>query len=177
MLVLAPLSRLAFIIGAWLVLEWISKSSEFAGVGCAVEVGFIIRAWLVLGWISKSSEFAGVGSAVIFSFPSGAQPPRRPQPRASCASTTGPGAPRASKLKNTCRSIFHFFFRKYFFLFPLGLPLFSLVSRHSLLQVSDPVFQCLRRRQAAAARRLLFSLDWVHQHGWAARRRGHRQQG
>ena len=30
---LVPLSRLAFIIGAWLVLEWISKSSEFAGIG------------------------------------------------------------------------------------------------------------------------------------------------
>ena len=30
---------LAFIIGAWLVLEWISKKSEFAGAGSAVEVG------------------------------------------------------------------------------------------------------------------------------------------
>ena len=38
--VLAPLSRLAFIIEAWLALEWISKSFEFAGVGSAVEVGF-----------------------------------------------------------------------------------------------------------------------------------------
>ena len=36
---LAPLSRLAFIIGAWLVFESISKSSELAGVGSAVEVG------------------------------------------------------------------------------------------------------------------------------------------
>ena len=40
---LAPLSKLAFIIGAWLVLEWISESSEFAGVGSAVEVGFDYR--------------------------------------------------------------------------------------------------------------------------------------
>ena len=37
---LAPLSRCAIIIGAWLVSEWISKSSRFAGVGSAVEVGF-----------------------------------------------------------------------------------------------------------------------------------------
>ena len=36
---LAPLSRLAFIIGAWLVLDCISKSSEIVGVGSAVEVG------------------------------------------------------------------------------------------------------------------------------------------
>ena len=41
--VLVPLSRLAFIIGAWLVLEWISKRFEFAGVGSAVEVGFYYR--------------------------------------------------------------------------------------------------------------------------------------
>ena len=41
--VLVPLSRLAFIIGAWLVLEWISKKFEFAGVGSAVEVGFYYR--------------------------------------------------------------------------------------------------------------------------------------
>ena len=31
--VLAPLSRLAFIIGAWLVLECISENSECVGVG------------------------------------------------------------------------------------------------------------------------------------------------
>ena len=37
--VLAPLSKLAFIIGAWFVLEWMSKSSEFAGDGSAVHVG------------------------------------------------------------------------------------------------------------------------------------------
>ena len=37
--VLAPLSRLAFIIGAWLVFEGISKSSEFVGVGFAGEPG------------------------------------------------------------------------------------------------------------------------------------------
>ena len=38
--VLVPLSRLVFIIGAWLVLEWISKNAQIAGVGSAVEVGF-----------------------------------------------------------------------------------------------------------------------------------------
>ena len=38
--VLAPPSRLALLIGAWFVLQGISKSSEFAGVGSAVEVGF-----------------------------------------------------------------------------------------------------------------------------------------
>ena len=56
--VLALLSSLAFIgffIGAWLLLEWISKTSE---------VGFYYRARLVLECISKSSEFVGVGSAV-----------------------------------------------------------------------------------------------------------------
>ena len=37
--VLVPLSRLVFIIGAWLVLEWISKNAQIAGVGSAVEVG------------------------------------------------------------------------------------------------------------------------------------------
>ena len=68
------------IIWTWLVLHWISKNSEFAGVGSAVEVGFdyrglacitgvspevlnlrvlalpsrlalIIEVWLVLRWI------------------------------------------------------------------------------------------------------------------------------
>ena len=38
--VLAPPSRLALIIGAWIVLQGISKRSEFVGVGSAVEVGF-----------------------------------------------------------------------------------------------------------------------------------------
>ena len=37
---LAPLSRFAIIIGAWLVSEWIYKNSRFAGVSSAVEVGF-----------------------------------------------------------------------------------------------------------------------------------------
>ena len=37
---LAPPSRLALIIGAWFVLQGTSKSSEFAGVGSANEVGF-----------------------------------------------------------------------------------------------------------------------------------------
>ena len=41
--VLAPLSRLAFVIEAWLVLEWIFQSPEFAGVGSAVEDGFYYR--------------------------------------------------------------------------------------------------------------------------------------
>ena len=41
--VLVPLARLAFIIGAGLVCEWISKRFEFAGVGSAVEVGFYYR--------------------------------------------------------------------------------------------------------------------------------------
>ena len=58
--VLAPLSRLALIVVAWLVLEWLSKRSEFAGVG------FV--AWLASEWLSKSSEFAGVGSAVEVGF-------------------------------------------------------------------------------------------------------------
>ena len=57
------------IIGAWFVLQGISKSSEFAGVGSAIGVGFeIIWAWFVLQGISKSSEFAGVGSAVVIRF-------------------------------------------------------------------------------------------------------------
>ena len=42
--VLAPLSRMAFIIGAWLVSEWLPKSSEFARVGSTVEVGFLLSA-------------------------------------------------------------------------------------------------------------------------------------
>ena len=85
-------SRLAVIISVWLVcvLPSISKSSEFAGIGSAVEVGFyglyqngflkvanlqllaplsrltsIIVAWLVSEWISKKIEFADVGSAVV----------------------------------------------------------------------------------------------------------------
>ena len=38
--VLAPPSRLALIIGAWFVFEGFSKTSEFAGIGSAVEIGF-----------------------------------------------------------------------------------------------------------------------------------------
>ena len=37
---LAPPSRLALIIGAWFVFEGFSKTSEFAGIGSAVEIGF-----------------------------------------------------------------------------------------------------------------------------------------
>ena len=37
--VLAPLSKLANLIGVWLVSEWISKSFGFAGVSSAVEIG------------------------------------------------------------------------------------------------------------------------------------------
>ena len=40
---LALLSRLASSIGALLVVEWISKSSGFAGVGSAVKVDFYYR--------------------------------------------------------------------------------------------------------------------------------------
>ena len=45
---LAPPSRFALVIGAWFVLQGISKSFEFAGVGSAVEVGFDYRS-LVCG--------------------------------------------------------------------------------------------------------------------------------
>ena len=56
-------------IGAWVVLQGISQSSEFAGVGSAILVGFvIIWAWLVFQGTSKSSEFAGVRSAVVIRF-------------------------------------------------------------------------------------------------------------
>ena len=41
--VLAPLSRLAFMIGDWLALECISKTCDFAGVGPAVAVGLYYR--------------------------------------------------------------------------------------------------------------------------------------
>ena len=40
---LAPPSRLALIIKAWFVLQDMSKSFEFAGVGSAVEIGFESR--------------------------------------------------------------------------------------------------------------------------------------
>ena len=56
------------IIVAWLVSEWISKSSEFAGVGSAVGVAFLIGTWLMLRLSSESSEVAGVGSAVEVRF-------------------------------------------------------------------------------------------------------------
>ena len=36
-------SRLVLIIGAWLAVIEVSKSSEFAGVGSTVEVGFDYR--------------------------------------------------------------------------------------------------------------------------------------
>ena len=36
---LAPPSRLAFIVGAWLLLQKISTHSEFVDVGSAIEVG------------------------------------------------------------------------------------------------------------------------------------------
>ena len=74
--VLAPLSKLAFIIGAWLVLECISENSECVGVGGISKssnlrvmappsrLALIIGAWFVLQGISKSFGFAGVGSAV-----------------------------------------------------------------------------------------------------------------
>ena len=45
---LTLLSRFTLIIGAQFILTEISKSSEFAGVGSAVEVGFDYGAWLVL---------------------------------------------------------------------------------------------------------------------------------
>ena len=35
---------MAFIIGAWLVSEWLPKSSEVARVGSTVEVGFLLSA-------------------------------------------------------------------------------------------------------------------------------------
>ena len=52
--VLAPMSRFAFIIVAWLVSEGSSNSSAVAGIGSAVEVG---------EWISKTYELADVASA------------------------------------------------------------------------------------------------------------------
>ena len=61
----APPSRLALIIEAWLLLRSISKSSEFARGGSAVEVGFDC---LLLRRISKSFEFTGVGSALKVGF-------------------------------------------------------------------------------------------------------------
>ena len=52
------------IIDAWFVLQWVSKSSEFATVGSAVEVGLDYRGLVcITGGISKNSEFAGDGSA------------------------------------------------------------------------------------------------------------------
>ena len=77
---LAPLSRLAFIIGAWLVLECISENSECVGVGGISKssnlrvlappsrLALIIGAWLALPGIPKSSEFAGVDSIVRAGF-------------------------------------------------------------------------------------------------------------
>ena len=60
---LAPLSRMAFITSAWLVLGRISKSSEFAVVGPAVEVGWskthgAIRLEGCLGLLSQKLGWA-----------------------------------------------------------------------------------------------------------------------
>ena len=77
---LAPLSRLTFIIGAWLVLECMFKKFEFVGVGGISKssnlrvmappsrLALIIGAWLAFPGFSKSSEFAGVGSVVKAGF-------------------------------------------------------------------------------------------------------------
>ena len=65
---LAPLTMLAFITRSWLVSEWMSKSSEFAGVGSAVGFVFLTRTWLMLKLVSESPEVAGVGSAVEVGF-------------------------------------------------------------------------------------------------------------
>ena len=48
--VLAPPSKLALIIGAWFVLLEISRSSELAGVGSAIEVGFDYRGLVCITW-------------------------------------------------------------------------------------------------------------------------------
>ena len=63
--VLAPLSRLAFIVVAWLVSGWISKSSEFADDGSAVEAGLSVVAWIGSEWFSKSAELAGISAVEI----------------------------------------------------------------------------------------------------------------
>ena len=65
---LAPPLRLALIIDAWLVLHWISKNCEFAGVRSAVEVGFDYRGLVCIIGSSKSSEFADAGSALEVGF-------------------------------------------------------------------------------------------------------------
>ena len=55
--------------GAMFVLQGISKSFEFTGVGSAIGVGFVsIWAWLALRGIFERSELAGVGSAVVIRF-------------------------------------------------------------------------------------------------------------
>ena len=56
------------ITGAWFVLQEISKSSEFAGVGSAVEVGFDYEGLVCYAAISKSFGFADVGCAVEVGF-------------------------------------------------------------------------------------------------------------
>ena len=55
---LAPLSTFAFIDGAWLVLEWNFKSSEFARVGFKAQDG--------LGEEKKNGEGAARRDAVVF---------------------------------------------------------------------------------------------------------------
>ena len=52
------------IIGVWLLLQGISKSSEIAGVGSALKFG----PWLVFQRISESSKFEGFGPAVEVGF-------------------------------------------------------------------------------------------------------------
>ena len=57
--VLAPLSRLKFIIGAWIVLEWISERSDFAGACSAVEVSFHYQGWACVRMDFKKIRICG----------------------------------------------------------------------------------------------------------------------
>ena len=66
--VFAPPSRLALIVGAWFVLQGISKSSEFRVLAPPSRLALIIGAWFVSQRIYKSSEFSGVGSALEVGF-------------------------------------------------------------------------------------------------------------
>ena len=58
----APRSRLAIFIGACPVLEWFPTSAAWS------RVTLIIAAWLLWDRISKSSAYAGVASAVELGF-------------------------------------------------------------------------------------------------------------